>query len=295
MKRNEQTRSKKQHYVMQGLLRNFAIQRKPTKRGQKAEYSIFCFDKTTSNVFRTNVTDIAHQNYFYDYTHTHGRSVSIERRLAKIDDKLFTPLKNVCADPSTAVLVANKTLVSYFISLQLLRTPYYRFALTDMARALNEQAINAPAIPSDEDVRRAQAYSMAHLTSRYATLLGKMQWTLVTNQTAKPFWTSDTPVVRHNPDESENLGLASPHMELQFPLSPKLILRITHPTASQQGTLGTVTNDNVDHVNSIRTAESYRYLYSVDDDFEIAKIMIQRYPEIANSNRPRFGLQGRNP
>ena len=56
---------KAQHYVPQVYLRNFAIQR-------KNEFYIYCFDKVTRKIFKSNVKNVAHQTGFYDFMTSDG-------------------------------------------------------------------------------------------------------------------------------------------------------------------------------------------------------------------------------
>ena len=54
------TKPKKQHYVPQFLLRNFAI-------GQKSKAKLWVLDKRKGNVYQSSVHDVAHENLFYGY------------------------------------------------------------------------------------------------------------------------------------------------------------------------------------------------------------------------------------
>ena len=53
------TKAKKQHYVPQFLLRNFAV-------GKKLKAKLWVLDKRNASVFQASVNDVAHENMFYE-------------------------------------------------------------------------------------------------------------------------------------------------------------------------------------------------------------------------------------
>jgi len=109
---------------------------------------------------------------------------------------------------------------------------------------------------------------------------------LVLNQTGKPYWTSDYPIIRYNPYRSKlvsTLGLISKGIQLHFPLDPHLALTICDPQeyADAKPEM-TAIMPNVEFNNSRQVLWSRQYLFSIDDDFALAKQMILENPALGD-------------
>ena len=118
-----------------------------------------------------------------------------------------------------------------------------------------------------------------------------MKWILLENQTNIPLWTSDHPINRFNPiDQSPfgNLGLKSRGIQIFFPLSPALGLSFCDPIEyfSYPDKM-TCIKDNIIFCNTLQVRSSARHVFSVDNDFYLAKKWLQENPECADLNRRR--------
>src|SRR5260221_10561198 len=134
----------------------------------------------------------------------------------------------------------------------------------------------------------------------FAEILRHHIWYVGINNTPYPFWTSDNPVVRHAHNKEpfrSNWGLASPGIEIAFPLTPKYVLIMAERSyfshyAQLEGTAYLLRKENVTFYNSMQVNDSFQQIYSSKSDFSLAVKMCRRNPELTSPNRPRVLVNG---
>lgn len=279
---------KAQHYVPQVYLRNFATQR-------KKEFFICCFDKVTRKTFKPNVKNVANQTGFYNFMTSEGEKESIEIFFNETETKMKYALQELIENGTSSILMENREVIAKFFALQEERTLVFRDRQNDIIHLLN-QRLKPDVVeikePTENEVREFQAKFLIEMVDYLAIALLDLKWILVSNQTKSPFWTSDNPIVKHNPHKSEivgNLGLKSPGIELYIPISPFLAILLCDPfeNADLASELP-VFAPSVDFMNSGQVIYSRQYLFSPNDDFSLAHEMLRKKPELSNPNRPRI-------
>ncbi|SOB72687.1 Protein of unknown function (DUF4238) [Anaerobutyricum hallii] len=197
-----------------------------------------------------------------------------------------------------------KEMLSFFISIQVIRTKKFRETLGDMVAgtaqtlAYKTQMNNIDAQPKEAFEVKANPdfiklqHSMMILdpaiTVRLTEILVDHVWVMCVNKTDIPFYTSDDPVVKipHKKDKFINYGgFASPGIEIVFPVSSSLLLCMF-----DSKTYGPIFKDRqfyvmsdveeVTYYNLHQVAHSYRCVFSNGDDFKVAKKYCKKYPEL---------------
>ena len=118
-------------------------------------------------------------------------------------------------------------------------------------------------------------------------------WVIYINKTEIPFWTSDAPVAL-NPMQNgwrSGRGIAAEGIEIILPLSDKVCLGMYD--REYYGDLfykATVKEDRiyieiddcnkVNSFNELQVRESYRCIFSSNQDFTLAKELCEKYPSI---------------
>ncbi len=286
-----------QHYVPQFYLRQFA-------QKKRKSYQIKCFDKSDLKSFTANTNKIACESYFFDPPGTNQPIeqwlARLERRFAKSYDRLIEHQKLKRLSASDRVGISN------FLSVQWVRTREYREHIRDFVTQLKsrleeknvtDQIRDDLEIWSQDDfIISLQIEGMRENVRKIAPIIRRMKWILLVNNTNMPFWTSDHPFTRYNPVDPPhsymgNLGLLSRGIQILFPLTPKLSLTLCDPLAyghnpnEMEAEFG-----NVVFGNELQVDWSTRYLFSVTDDFSLAKRRIEKYPEAGSTDRQRIQL-----
>lgn len=285
-----------QHYVPRLYLRNFSTV-------SKDKCSIFCFDKVDEKTFRVNTENIAAEKYFYDTDK--GKNQTIEKMLGKLES-IFNVAYNklLQTEDIGSLLHLEKAVIAYFVAVQELRTREFRQSIKNMASQLKEKFSGykmtekfkkqLDAIQGEESAKNWQLKFIVDKADRYAKIMGVMKWMLLVNETKLPYWMSDHPINRHNDIDDDtygNLGLLSEGIQIYFPLSVKISLLFCDPDLF--GILPdkvSVQEKNVVFQNHLQVACSTRHIFSMNDDFGLAKQLIAEHPELKDINRPRFSV-----
>lgn len=63
---------------------------------------------------------------------------------------------------------------------------------------------------------------------------------------------------------------------------------------SQQpdGAVFHLNRSGVDHYNRLQAENSYRWVFSRENDFEVVRQLIEQHPELSDPDRPRFSVHG---
>ena len=280
--------AKVQHYVPQCYLRNFSTK---ARKG----YLVGCFDKSSRKSFRANIKNVASQTKFYDFTDSHGNEVSFEEAFSDLETAAAQALKVVIDNPKMTTLLPYKEIFAEFFAVQDCRTPAFRDAQNDTIKVANRKlarhGLSFPEETEDQE-KEYQVRFLIETSANFANVLLNMKWILLANKTSQPFWTSDNPIVKYNPlkdDMRSNLGLMCEGIQLYIPISPYLAIVICDPFgyAHSPDEINTTDLDNINLNNSGQLAQSKQYVFSVDNNFQIAQKWIDENPSAYDPNRPR--------
>ncbi len=126
-------------------------------------------------------------------------------------------------------------------------------------------------------------------------------WLIADNQTSQPFFTSDAPVIRHPHDINPfygTFGFGSKGVEILLPLTSRFLLILLERswfTPILKETDGAVLHlkpEEVTYYNELQVYESYRQIYCQDDQFELARFLVERDPKICDQEYSRIAVVG---
>lgn len=198
--------------------------------------------------------------------------------------------------------------MALFIAIQITRTKSYRenlnSSLSQFHQALEHKLQiknkNSPLKelfkPKIDDDYVKSLHSMIILdvdnTIKSADILDNHVWVIYVNKTDTPFYTSDNPVVTipHKKDKYLSYsGLASEGVEVAFPISPQLMLAMydkkMHENNIQDRQFIALTDKNyIEYYNRQQVLQSYRCVFSVKNNFELAQELCNESPELQKFN-----------
>lgn len=308
------TIAKLQHYVPQFLLRSF---------GNGKKNQIWVYDKSCGRSFISNTKNVASESRFYDFEDG-GECRSLEPWLADLEGRAKAVIDEILkADGLAALGSEQRQIVASFLAVQLTRTRTSRETWSEfpgMLRTLFEKrgeqvAPGSPAAEflrdmSENDSKKETARIVACAPETYAAHFLDKAWVLAATSKSHPFLSSDNPLTRQNlfgPNRG-NLGLRTPGVEIYLPLSPTRALAMFCPRltdvvhrcarstgnesirAMSEALLGETpvqfSTANVENFNSLQVLRSERYVFSMVNDFTLARDMINDNPKIRNGPRP---------
>lgn len=277
------TRTKKQHYVPQFLLRRFASALRKNPK-------LWALDKATGDVRLSSIHDIGHENYFYEHCADDGNRVELEGLMAGIDSIGAQIVSRILTTGVFQLSLKDFVWLSYFVACQMLRTPMIRNEMENLRQMIIYRW--GPNVRAGDDQRTVGEYGPkdSKLSSllaiqnvpEFAKILQTKVWTLSEAPSGNPFVIGDNPVTRHNMIDRwprGNLGLNNKGIELYLPLSPTYCIHIICPDLALT-TLGTealseeyaaaiadgvpvrLRPENVDFVNSQQVIWAERYVFA---------------------------------
>lgn len=203
-----------------------------------------------------------------------------------------------------------KTLLSFFLAIQSVRTRAYRDTIKQTFEkmyetlAYKQQMKEVDAIPKEyfkvnanEDFIKLEHCGMLldeEIAIHFAETLMNHIWVMYVNKTDQPFYTSDNPIstIPHKHDKYISYGgFASDGVEVVFPLSPNLLIAMYekkwHSKSYKDRTFIPIYNKEiVDYYNYAQVVNSFRCVYSQKENFEMAEKICNEHPEIRDpSNR----------
>ncbi len=179
----------------------------------------------------------------------------------------------------------------------------------------------------DEEALKALQMRMMIRFEKFAPVIANYHWCLSINDTGLSYYTSDHPIVKNNSYINTNqkltgkkainqgLGYLSEGIEIYLPLSPELCLILYDLTPlgkelavfDQYPQFKTLypkhlvdlmvspkkqaIEPNIIYFNEHITAFSNKYIFSRDNNFEIAKEFLRRNPEAKKEDRKRFDIR----
>ena len=308
---------KKQHYVQQSYLRRFSSNEK----------QIYVYDKVLGKDFLSGISDVAQESHFYrlpnDLKTQDGKPINaedpliVEKTFQKIEGRANQDIQTLIELPVEASIpTETRENLSIFLAIQFLRTRAYRNLVVETAEKL-AQAIALDAIKEnfgEEALKYAPKISFKDKAAGlfqsqqifdfdklagFAEVLYNHIWILCINDTGKPLYTSDTPVVMHTPlkDQLPAVGIASPGIEIAFPLSPSRVLTLADREiygfheSSYDGKIRELKAENVTYYNSLQVLDSERQIYCEQLDFDLVKDMIKMNPTLGEIKRDRVEIE----
>ena len=303
---------KKEHYVPQSYLERFA------KKGKK----LFVYDKYVQRIRPANIRDVAEEKYFYDIpehliTEEFARRgihpQIIEKILGNIEAKFKRAIDDVLACPIDQPLDKGlRGAMCYFLAIQLLRTRDVRNVAMEMQKKFLQTLVDdlvkinfpehtnlTPRVElKHESLMHIKLILDPNIVGPFADILHNHIWLLGVNKSSKPLYTSDTPIVRHHWVEGKYLtGWDAPGIEIVFPLNPYHILILRERTFFNEeeqydGLKVDLNSNHVEHYNRLQVIHSHRQIYSLSDDFDLAKKVCKEKPEVCqlDSNRVEINL-----
>lgn len=318
------TVAKVQHYVPQFLLRNF---------GSGKKDQVWVYDKSTGKSFRTNAKNIASESRFYDFT-VSGQPATVDPILSRFEGNAKPVIARILQNNSLIGLTEeSRAELSAFFALQLTRTRSFREQWREFPKLMRDtlesrgevvargsQAEKLLTEFTDNDSKAQTCEFMIRSISQFAPYIAGKHWVLATTTAKRPFLLSDNPLTRQNMGgdrERGNLGLASPGVEVYFPLSPLQAIAMWCPSlvefvldgakkarslprnaASQDlfdldkairgGLPVEYAAANVENFNSLQVANSERYLFSCVNDFTLADEMLALQPALRRGPRTQI-------
>lgn len=235
----------------------------------------------------------------------------IENRLSRLEDHFATVLDNVI-DGLEKRKRFEKNLrgdFAVFVAVQFWRTYERRQGMMELEQKLEERMMEI--VRKIDEVKgtdtTAQDLGIAYhpegtahrhkmllfdtsLLLKTASILDNHIWMIGVNDTNEPLYTSDHPVSIHahkTDGWQSNTGIASPGVEIMFPLSPRYTLTMVerhyfNRLVKYDGNLIDLNRDNVIYENSHQVYSSYRQVYSPSSNFELVKEMCRELPELKN-------------
>jgi hypothetical protein len=318
-------KNKEQHTVPNCYLKRFAT----VSEYNNKQHDIFYYNKETGLSKKTS-TDSGKMTEKHFYTispqflknpSSIDDSLLVEGELAKIESDFILNLKyldNVFNDNKSRSLseifgIRNakiiKENISFYIGVQAMRTEVKRKDYKDSFMGLSSKIDkmfrcgDSSKLWPDMDDDRANLESsllIFSLADIYKQLFSSEDycWFFGVNGSKTSFYTSDNPVVIDYQDCPDR-GLVSSKIHLFFPLSPKRILFIVKKKFVGENYLSWLklnngvllfTEDMVEMVNKLQIRQSFRYIYSIEDNFSLARLECNRNPVLKDIHRSRIQI-----
>lgn len=302
------SKTKNQHFVPQFYLRGFSYE-----NGQ-----IFVFDKFERKFFKTNIENVACEKNFYDLPSTEANQTGIdeqivEKGLSELESEFSKSLDYLLNQARKKRrrrgLFSNnhKRNLALFLAIQFLRTREHRSQTIEMMEKMGKALLEKfPGEDPDDyyievnkdwlPIFQASFMFNPEVLDTFTQALLNHIWFVGTNTTDDPFFTSDHPIVKraHITDHLRSYsGIASEGIEIAFPLSPEFILILCERTAFMEyekfeNRMIPLNADNVTYYNSLQVVQSYRQVFSLKDNFNLAHEMYETHPNAFTPNRTRI-------
>lgn len=321
------TKTKKQHFVPQFLLRNF------TNDGHK----LWVFDKKSRKEFSADVGDIANRKYFYDIGGIllpNGLSEqAFERAFGDLESYYSPFLKKLIKNLNAAISlnpdgididfklnmnVDLKSIVASFISFQYSRTLETRKMIQSTLNQLVEIQTDihlqreltegrAPLafkgkklkVTIDEDYIKASHLSLIldpKMKSFLSNEFSKKIWRFGYTDISNPLYISDNPIsiASHAQSLSLGQGPASPFTEAIIPLSSTLCIQMYDRdtlgfiTAGKENFIHRLSTEQVEFINWNQVITASRHVYCANNQFDLAKRILIENPSYMNTDRARI-------
>lgn len=256
--------AKVQHYVPQFLLRNFGV-------GKKRKF--YVYDKANNKIFSTTSKNIACESRFYDFeVKVDNSSISgtIEHKLSDIECNAQSALKKIIDSDNLSVMTdEDKRNILMFLAAQVVRTKNSRINWENLPVLFRDEIERR--FPScnfgdelkeyieDIDTKRKNFdfdMFVAKATEEFAGLFYEKVWIWGINDSKKPFFISDDPVVVYNHYQKVT-PFFNPHgfgvlgADTYLPITSNRILWLACPVKSKEMQNVYESNETLIKVNRI--------------------------------------------
>lgn len=304
---------KNQHYVPRCYLRNFS----------NAREQIWVYDKLEDKVFQSHIGGVACEKFFYDSERLEketGEEQFIEKVLGILEDeaaKVFRQIiEKLNENRFSRLHPQERYFLAHYIAVQMLRTKEERVQLEQMfnqfskfvhSHVSEEMKATAPNMvpPVEMDSERLAEIqglllSNPEMLKMHAEILDSHFWVILRAFPGCEFITSDHPVGKkaniHKPFRSMS-GIASPGIEIVFPLSPDYCVCLLERTffkdklkkikKSENKVDQLMHPANMEYYNYFQICHSTRFLFSDNDNFAFAKKVCDEESVWRNKDRVR--------
>ncbi|ASD26262.1 DUF4238 domain-containing protein [Brevundimonas diminuta] len=298
--------SKKHHFVAQSILRRFT--------NAAADDRLYVYDKARDVSHPSTVLAAGMENGF-NVVHIDGERINFEGDFDQPDGAMANVQNRLVDARSLAVLSdADRLVLADTAAVQLLRTKMFRSTMRSVTDAIFSDMERVGLLAGErpelgEQDARAMARAALHERERQRDLLAKLDQILIEPEPGGSFWTSDNPLVRYNQQPYGETGLASPGVEVYWPIASDLAVGFMCPTFSKRidqgvelgdalekpvrdqclaiqtalaaGTPTTLGRGRTDaFLNELQVRSSSRFIYSRDDDFTLARSILAKSPAL---------------
>lgn len=237
--------TKSQHYVPRFLLKHFCADGK----------TIAVTDITNNKSYKTNITNVAQENRFYDLKTMNG-DISLEKQFAGLEDKTAPIIDTIVKTESIGWLQDNdKRVVEDFILCQFYRTRKYVNHVKNILQTNNlhlfdlhgpdgniKKSFYCDDVNIDDNFARVMSYNSLYDIEHDNVIrdaIASMEWVLFKATGKQIFITSDNPTVLNNhlafmEDNGKTSGFDLPHSQIFLPISSKLILVLTAKVMAEE-------------------------------------------------------------
>ena len=227
----------------------------------------------------------------------------LEDAMSQFEGNANTVMSNIIRTESIAGLSnADRTTLCEFVAFQFSRTPEFKQCRCDMRQYVLDSLVRQMGVTDwhlkvkEEYVKPLHLTSMFDYVDRAVRYFLRMKVCLLKNNTDIPLWTSDNPVVHHN-DLTDKLGLGSPGVQFNLPLTPNLLLLFydgmyidlldavaKHAGFSKERRIMARNNipetvsmemSSVIHANHLQTKFSTRFIFSNKPRFPMMKAFLE--------------------
>jgi len=265
---------KNQHYVPQFLLKNFS---------SKEKKFIWAYDKNEKYSVKNQIKErpikkVASEKFFYDQIKA-NKVGSYEYELQKTEDKVAPIIKNILrTEKINDLSETDKKILSFFITLQILRTKGQLLQIESFMQVFSEQVKEKTEIEIDAINSRKIWLSILEASTNFYEIIMNKVWTLTKSD--GNFYISDNPVTLQNSMEMSEirgtLGVDSYGIEIYFPLSPSITLCMFCEKMFQKSGYSEKYIDNlickpasIENLNSLQIQQSKRFIFSHNNNFEL--------------------------
>ena len=298
----EMTEVKNQHYVPQSYLRRFC----------SIDERLSVFDKEDKKQFSTTTRNVGSEKFFYrsELNGSDQTDQTIEKYLSSIEGATTQVTNELLAEFENSTYIKikadQKETLATFIAIQFIRTREKRTQLNAILQTIltqiGKEHLRIKGYKDTDfslqiDVPKLQGELLLDKATidDYSQTLLSHYWVFHKNLTSSVFFTSDNPVTlsgeRCNP--MRGVGLATKGVSIVLPLSPRfqvvLFEKTTYPELScaDCNLFDLGSKDNIDYYNSLQVINSYRYIYSIDNDFSLVESMLNSHPALGDKGRQR--------
>lgn len=240
------------HYVQKAYLKNFS---RADREGE-----VFELDKELLSSKSRGVNEIAWEKFFYFN--------SMENRFNKeFESKTPKVFKKIIDNGMEDLKETDYELLAKFVNYHILRVKNVRLQIKAELELSGRHY-------TENDMKNLHDSHIQFHSEDYKQLMKLQLILLIKGEKGAKFVTSDVPVVIHNyktPKDPTSYSCYSNGSIIMLPIDPnKTIIYINDNKKVKQEDLR-----NVLHPNYYQTIESYKYIYSSDDDFKIIKSYIK--------------------